>query len=118
MIDLTLGEVTYRIRAVRDRDGWSASAVRLDTGDRVGPDAAGVSEQDAVHKASHWLGWQYEHALALDALQQAERAYHRIVAGAVFAASDEATSESQRDALDAVDAARRTLDEVRGRRPL
>jgi hypothetical protein len=68
---------------------------------------------------SAWLTWQYEHASALDALQQAERDYHRTIAGSAFANPTEGPTpiELQREALDAVEAARLRLDEVRGRRP-
>jgi hypothetical protein len=66
-----------------------------------------------------WLEWQREHAAALEALQQAQRAYHRTIAGSAFANPTEGPSaiELQRESLDAVEAARVRLDEIRGRRP-
>lgn len=69
--------------------------------------------------SERWLEWQREHAAALDALQQTQRAYHRTVAGSAFARASEGPSaaEIQKEALDAVEAARLRLDEIRGRQP-
>jgi hypothetical protein len=69
--------------------------------------------------SERWLEWQHEHAAALEALQQAQRAYHRTIAGSAFASAAEGPSaiELQKESLDAVEAARVRLDEVRGRRP-
>ena len=57
-----------------------------------------------------------EHTAALEALQQAQRAYHRTIAGSAFASPTEGPSaiEMQKESLDAVEAARVRLDEVRG----
>ena len=54
---------------------------------------------------------------ALEALQQAERAYHRAMAGAAFASPAEGADGESRASLESVNAARQHLDEVRGRRP-
>lgn len=64
--------------------------------------------------------WQREHASALAELQDAQRAYHRTVATTAFqGGADEPTAEEMRRAsLEALDAARIRLDEVRARRPL
>jgi len=66
-----------------------------------------------------WLEWQREHAAALEALQQAQRAYHRTIAGSAFASPTEGPSaiELQKESLDALEAARLRLDEVRARKP-
>ena len=66
-----------------------------------------------------WAGWQREHAEALTALQEAQRAYHRTIAGSAFASPTEGPSpiEMQKEALDVVETARRHLDEVRARQP-
>lgn len=63
--------------------------------------------------------WQREHAAALADLQQAQRDYHRTVAATAFqGASEEPSAEEMRRAsLEALDAARMKLDEVRARRP-
>jgi hypothetical protein len=50
-------------------------------------------------------------------LQQAERVYHRAIAGAAFASADTVSSDDTRAALEQVNAAREVLDQVRARRP-
>jgi hypothetical protein len=69
--------------------------------------------------SERWLEWQREHAAALEALQQAQRAYHRTIAGSAFASPTEGPSpvELQKESLDAVEAARVRLDEIRARQP-
>jgi hypothetical protein len=69
--------------------------------------------------SEHWLEWQHQHAAALEALQQAQRAYHRTIAGSAFASPAEGQSaiELRKESLRAVVAARVRLDEIRGRRP-
>jgi hypothetical protein len=66
-----------------------------------------------------WLDWQHEHAAALEALQSAERAYHRFVAGSAFAGQRDEVSaiELQEETLQQVEVARIRLDEVRARKP-
>ncbi len=66
-----------------------------------------------------FAAWQREHAAALAELQEAQRAYHRTVAATAFQGSaDEPSAEEMRRAsLEALDAARIKLDEVRERRP-
>ncbi len=62
--------------------------------------------------------WQREHDAALDALQQAEDAYHRVIAGSPFLSSeDPSAAEVQGEALQRLEEARRRLDEVRQGRP-
>jgi hypothetical protein len=69
--------------------------------------------------SNNWQEWQREHAAALEALQQAQRAYHRTIAGSAFASPTEGPSaiELQKESLDAVEAARVRLDEIRARKP-
>jgi hypothetical protein len=66
-----------------------------------------------------FAAWQREHAAALAELQDAQRAYHRAVAATAFqGAADEPSGEEMRRAsLDALDAARVKLDDVRARKP-
>ena len=66
-----------------------------------------------------FAAWQREHATALSDLQEAQRAYHRAVAATAFQGSaDEPSAEEMRRAsLEALDAARIRLDDVRARRP-
>jgi hypothetical protein len=63
--------------------------------------------------------WQREHAAALEELQDAQRTYHRTVAATAFQgmADEPSAEEMRRASLEALDAARIKLDEVRARRP-
>jgi len=111
--------VTYRI-ITSERDGqWIARARRADTGDPFGIECVGASIDEATRRLTAWLEWQGENAAALEALQQAEQAYHRTIAGSAFTSAVEGPSavELQKESLDAVEAARVRLDEVRARRP-
>jgi hypothetical protein len=69
-------------------------------------------------KSDRWLEWQREHAAALEALQQAQRAYHRTIAGSAFASPIEGPTaiELQKEAFKKVEAARERLDEIRARK--
>jgi hypothetical protein len=119
MNEITTAGVRYRIVAIA-RDGqWIAHAERLDNGDRFGVEWAGASEAEAISRTRGWLEWQAEHTEALGALQTAERAYHRTIAGSAFASATEGPSpaEMQKESLDAVEAARTRLDDVRARKP-
>jgi hypothetical protein len=119
MSEVTIGAVRYRIVAVARDAQWIAHAERLDNGDRFGVECAGATEADAIARMRRWLEWQAEHAEALAALQTAERAYHRTIAGSAFASATEGPSpaEMQKESLDAVEAARARLDDVRARKP-
>ena len=109
------------VRIVCDERGgqWVARAIREDTGDAFGVECGGATAEEASVRLQRWLDWQREHSAALEALQQAERAYHRTIAGSAFAgASDNVSAvELQKDALEAVEAARERLDEVRAQKP-
>jgi hypothetical protein len=109
----------YRIVAAERGGQWVAHAERIDNGDRFGIECAGRSERAAIERLNQWLAWQQEHAAALEALQAAEREYHRTIAGSAFASPTEGPSpnEMQKESLDAVEAARVRLDEIRSRRP-
>ena len=103
-----------------ERDGrWVARAINDDTGDPFGIECVGETEGKAVERLRRWLEWQSEHTAALEALQQAQRAYHRTIAGSAFANPTEGPTaiELQRDALAAVETARVGLDAVRARKP-
>jgi hypothetical protein len=110
-----------RCRIVAEaRDGqWIARAVREDNGDPFGVECAGATRDEAIARLTCWLDWQREHAAALADLQRAERAYHRTIAGSAFASATEGPSaiELQKESLDALEAARLRLDDVRSRRP-
>lgn len=115
----TIGGTPFILRAIQ-RDGqWLAHAEREDNGDPFGIACAGASEAEAVARLTRWLEWQSEHTAALEALQQAERGYHRTIAGSAFASPTEGPTaiEVQKESLDAVEAARVRLDEIRARKP-
>src|SRR4051812_7772288 len=105
---VTIGAIGYRLVAT-PRDGeWVVHAERTDSGDRFGIECSGVSEDAAASRLMEWLEWQSEHRTALGALQSAERAYHRTIAGSAFASPVEGPTaiELQKEALAAVEAAR------------
>jgi hypothetical protein len=119
MRQISIGDARYQV-ICEQRDGqWLARAIREETGDPFGIECAGPTEADAVARLTRWLEWQSEHAAALEALQRAERAYHRTIAGSAFASPTEGPSaiELQKDSLEAVEAARVRLDEIRARKP-
>jgi len=109
--------MAYRI-ITSERDGqFVARARRADTGDPFGVECTGATIEEATERLKVWLDWQTEHAAALEALQQAEQAYHRTIAGSAFASTMEGPVELQKESLDALEAARLRLDEIRARKP-
>ena len=110
-----------KLRLVATEHGgrWIARAENEETGRPFGIECAGATEPEALARMSRWIDWQRDHTAALEALQSAERAYHRTIAGGAFAnpAEEPVALEAQKASLDAVDAARIRLDEVRARRP-
>jgi hypothetical protein len=119
MRNISIAGVAYRLNAV-ERDGqWVARAEREENGRLFGAEYSGATEIAALDGLSQWLEWQHEHQKALEALQAAERAYHRAVAGSAFVNSAEASSASglQKESLDVLEMARIKLDEVRNRKP-
>jgi len=112
---VSIGTARYRL-VCAERDGqWLAHAEREATGDPFGIECGGASEAEALDRVTRWLEWQSEHAAALEELQLAERAYHRTIAVASPAAPS--GIELQRESLDALEAARVRLDQIRARRP-
>jgi hypothetical protein len=65
----------------------------------------------------NWMRWQHEHAEALRALQDAQRAYHRLASQRAFARENEALRREASESLQRVDQVRRRLDAVRARQP-
>lgn len=103
-----------------ERDGqWVATAVRVASGERFGVECVGATVSEATRRMRAWLEWQVDHSAALDHLQQAERDYHRAIAGSAFTSPAEAIGpvELQKESLGVLEAARARLDEVRSRRP-
>jgi hypothetical protein len=109
----------YSIETI-ERDGqWIARARRQDNGDPFGIECAGATKTEAEARLTRWIEWQREHTAALAALQQAEQAYHRTIAGSAFASPTEGPTavELQKESLNAVEAARLRLDDIRSRKP-
>ena len=116
-MELTVGPATYRLVTVERDAQFTAHAVRVDTNERFGIETFASDPEDAERRLASWLEWQHEHTQALEGLQQAERAYHRAMAGAAFARPEDDSTEAARLSLESVNAARARLDEVRARRP-
>ena len=119
MKHISFGDRRYRLVAAEREGQWVAHAVRDDNGDPFGVECAAPTEAAAVDRLVRWLDWQHEHAAALEELQGAERAYHRTIAGSAFASPTEGPSapELQKESLEALEAARVSLDEIRARKP-
>src|SRR4051812_48851421 len=98
----------YRLVCVERSGQWLAHAEREDNGDPFGNEWSGATEAEAEERLRRWLEWQADHAAALEALQRAERAYHRTIAGSAFASPTEGPSaiELQKESLQAVEDAR------------
>jgi hypothetical protein len=117
--EITIGDKRYQLMALQRDAAWIARATDAATGDPFGIECTGDTEAEAIARLTRWLQWQDEHAGALRALQQAERAYHRTVAGSAFANPTEGPSpiEMQKESLAEVEAARMRLDELRASKP-
>ncbi len=96
---------------------WFARARDATTGAPFGIECAGDNEGEARARLTRWLDWQADHVAALEALQQAEHAYHRTIAESAFAGAGDTSADSPKTALDAVERARVRLDAVRTRKP-
>jgi len=67
---------------------------------------------------ARWTGWQHAHQQALEALQRAEAAYHRLTAEQAFGRGDDEPARAhRREALTRVDELRIRLDQIRGQQP-
>ena len=85
--------------------------------DRVYPER-GASEFDTSRRRARWTGWQQAHQRALEELQTAEAAYHRLTAEQAFGRGDDEASRARRlEALTRLEALRVRLDEIRGQQP-
>ena len=119
MTIVAVGGATYHLVAAMESGRWLARAERQENGGRFGIACTGASEQEALTRLARWLQWQFEHSVALEALQRAESAYHRTIAGSAFASPVEGASalELQKESLAALEAARTHLDEIRSQNP-
>lgn len=114
-----IGARWLSIRTVGGDEGWIARATRGENGAPFGIEATASSEGEAEARLVRWLEWQAAHEAALEALQAAERAYHRSVAAGAFLDGDDRPPADERrlDALRALNAARAILDTVRAEQP-
>jgi hypothetical protein len=115
MPPLVVGGQAFLIRTIVREGTFTAYALRVETGDRFGSNFSGATEAEAVAGVTRWLEWQRDHSAALDALQRAERIYHRSVADHAFAprGEDDARLRARRESLELVESARARLDAVR-----
>ena len=116
-MSVEIGGTSYRLFALQAEGRWIARAFKSDTDERVGEDADGPTETAAVEQLRTRLEWHHEHVSALEALRQAERAYHRAVTDRAFERSEADAPGAGRAPLDQLDRARVALDAVRARRP-
>ena len=118
MTQVSVGDRCYCLTADERDGGWVACARCGPSGDVFGVRCQGATEREAVGRLVQWLGWQRDHTIALAALQEAARAYHRTIAGSAFTVHGEDEAHVDRQAaLDTLDAARRRLDHVRANQP-
>jgi hypothetical protein len=112
---MTIGGTALVLRVSSSDGGFTARAERETNGDPFGIDVTATTESEAIDRLTRWLEWQSEHAAALEALQVAERNYHRAIAGSAFGASTDEpdAAVARREALSSVDEARVKLDRVR-----
>jgi hypothetical protein len=111
------GHTSYRLLTREQSGSFVAYACRGESPERFGVETTAASADEAMAKLTRWLEWQHQHTEALDQLQEAERAYHRTIAGAAFTDDQVGPDAAKKQALDAVTAARNLLDDVRARRP-
>ena len=115
-MNIQIDDVTYTVVVRCVHEQCTAHAVRADSGERYGIEVSAPTESEATLRLTRWLQWQREHTRALETLQDAERAYHRAVAGAAFSGAEAQVAETKPSRA-ATDAARNDLDDVRARRP-
>ncbi len=73
---------------------------------------------DEPSRRARWTGWQHAHQQALEELQTAEAAYHRLTAEQAFGRGDDEVSRARRlEALTRLETLRVRLDEIRGHQP-
>ena len=119
MGEITVGSRRFVLELREDSGQWTATARSAETGEPFGPPQTAHSAADAERRLTRWLLWQHDHAHAIAVLQEAERAYHRLVAERAFAVlpDDAVTESARRSSLQDVETARRLLDAIRATRP-
>lgn len=117
MMMVRFGTTSYQLYTKEQSGSFVAYACREDNAERFGIETSGPSAEDATSKLTRWLEWQHQHTDALGQLQEAERTYHRTMAGAAFAEDQTGLDVARRQALEAMTVARNNLDDLRARRP-
>ncbi len=109
------GDRTYALDLREQGGRWTAEARHVEGGAPTGPSCDADTAERAIDQLTRWLTWQQEHRAALEHLQDAERAYHRIVTSHAFGSAE--VSDAQREALQHLEQARHTLDAIRSGQP-
>lgn len=111
------GNSSYRLHAREQSGSYFAYACRGDSAERFGIETTAASADEALSKLTRWLEWQHQHTEAFSQLQEAERAYHRVMTGSAFSDDQSGSDAARKQAVDTMTAARHHLDDVRARRP-
>jgi hypothetical protein len=114
---ILIGGTTYSIDVIERQGKWCAEARQAPSGMRMGPTATAATAEEAVAQLQRWLAWQREHQEALTALQTAQQAYHRAIAGSAFSSGLAEATELQHEALQKIEEARLRLEDVRQAQP-
>jgi hypothetical protein len=114
---LVIGGTTYTLDITERQEIWCVEARQAPSGMRIGPTATAPTADEAIARLTRWLEWQRDHQDALTALQAAQQAYHRAIAGSAFSSGLAEATELQQEALQRIEDARLRLDEVRQAKP-
>jgi hypothetical protein len=114
---IVIGGMGYMLDVNERQNRWDAEARQTSSGMRVGPVATAATADEAIARLVRWLEWQRDHEDALTALQSAQQAYHRTIAGSAFSSGLAEATELQQEALQRIEDARLRLEEVRQAQP-
>ena len=114
---ILISGTTYTLEVIERQDRWCAEARQAPSGMRIGPTATAATADEAILRLERWLEWQRDHQDALTALQDAQQAYHRAIAGSAFSSGLAEATELQHEALQRIEDARLRLEEVRQAKP-
>ena len=125
MKQVTIADRRFNLTSIERAGQWIAHAIREDNGERFLFFCKAVLA--ALPKLPHWPDMLHTNdwqtgllpVLLRETTPRAERDYHRAIAGSAFANPTESPGpfELQKESLEAVEAARVRLDEIRARKP-
>ena len=115
--NIVIGGKTYVLDVIERQGQWCAEARQAPSGMRIGPTATSATQDEAIAQLRRWLEWQRDHQEALTALQDAQQAYHRAIAGSAFSSGLAEATELQHEALQRIEEARLRLEDVRQAQP-